>query len=241
MKHSTPRPHRGFTLIELLVVIAIIALLAAILFPVFARARENARRSSCSSNLRQIVLSIKQYGQDYDSRFPPASMSETEAPFGWADAVQPYVKNVQLYQCPSDSLKSNGGNPNAGGYTDYWMNLAVGAQTEAALLKPSSTVVNGDGSGANTTTARYRGNGADLGWSGLGPDDDAFLPVPVAGLAFIPNGSARRHLDGANFSFADGHVKWYKGASTTQSAAIYTSVTPFSVSGENPTLNAITP
>lgn len=63
-------PRRGFTLIELLVVIAIIALLAAILFPVFARARENARRASCQSNLKQIGLSVVQYTQDYDETFP---------------------------------------------------------------------------------------------------------------------------------------------------------------------------
>src|SRR5688500_4156890 len=84
----------AFTLIELLVVIAIISLLAAILFPVFARARENARRSSCASNLRQISISIKQYVQDYDSRHPLACVSATDLPVGWADAVQPYVKNV---------------------------------------------------------------------------------------------------------------------------------------------------
>src|SRR5688572_30477323 len=101
MKAKQLTKRSAFTLIELLVVIAIIALLAAILFPVFARARENARRSSCSSNLRQIAITIKQYVQDYDSRYPQASMSEDEAPFGWADAVQPYLKNIQLYQCPS--------------------------------------------------------------------------------------------------------------------------------------------
>ena len=91
---------RAFTLIELLVVIAIIALLAAILFPVFARARENARRASCQSNLKQIALGIKQYTQDYDERFPPAIVSDGTT-IGCAGAIQPYVKSEQIFQCPS--------------------------------------------------------------------------------------------------------------------------------------------
>src|SRR5262249_11511404 len=102
------RRQRAFTLIELLVVIAIIAILAAILFPVFAKARENARRTSCTSNLKQMGLGILQYTQDYDETFPlsvTASTSTTSnPPVGWADAIQPYVKNTQIYQCPSDSM-----------------------------------------------------------------------------------------------------------------------------------------
>ena len=86
---------KGFTLIELLVVIAIIAILAAILFPVFARARENARRSSCQSNLRQITLGIKQYVQDYDEKFPPVQPNSNA--YGWADTLQPYIRNEQVF------------------------------------------------------------------------------------------------------------------------------------------------
>ena len=84
----------GFTLIELLVVIAIIAILAAILFPVFARARENARRSSCMSNMKQIGLGVMQYLQDYDERYMPEHDE-------WVDAVQPYIKSTQIFRCPS--------------------------------------------------------------------------------------------------------------------------------------------
>lgn len=97
--------HKGFTLIELLVVIAIIALLAAILFPVFARARENARKSSCANNLKQIGVGMIQYGQDYDD-FMPASVAfggVAGSHYTWPTMVMPYVKNEQIFACPSAS------------------------------------------------------------------------------------------------------------------------------------------
>src|SRR5688572_351624 len=95
---------QGFTLIELLVVIAIIALLAAILFPVFARARENARRTSCQSNLKQIGLGIAQYVQDFDDKMPRSfygafTDSDMVANYKWMDAIMPYVKNEQVFTC----------------------------------------------------------------------------------------------------------------------------------------------
>ena len=96
----------GFTLIELLVVIAIIAILAAILFPVFARARENARKSACQSNLKQIGLACGMYSQDYDGRLPrnctSFSLTGCLAPgWDWMEVTQPYVKNWGVYTCPS--------------------------------------------------------------------------------------------------------------------------------------------
>lgn len=133
----------GFTLIELLVVIAIIALLAAILFPVFSRARENARRSTCQSNLKQIGLGFQQYSQDYDERYPaPAWSTDTnyvindggraympsgyDYPTSWIDEIYPYVKSNQLFMCPSDSTKGSiigsPTNPNPIGLSSYAMN-----------------------------------------------------------------------------------------------------------------------
>ena len=105
---------QGFTLIELLVVIAIIAILAAILFPVFARARENARKSSCQSNLKQLATGLLQYSQDYDERFPNAyydPLPNSNPPGGywsgntwfWPQIVQPYIKNLKVFNCPSQS------------------------------------------------------------------------------------------------------------------------------------------
>ena len=90
----------GFTLIELLVVIAIIALLAAILFPVFARARENARRASCQSNMKQLGLGFMQYIQDYDDCYPRGSNNTNGS--GWGGQIYSYVKSTQIYQCPDD-------------------------------------------------------------------------------------------------------------------------------------------
>jgi prepilin-type N-terminal cleavage/methylation domain-containing protein len=106
----TPR-RRGFTLIELLVVIAIIAILAAILFPIFARARESARQTSCISNVRQLGMAMMQYVQDYDENFPSRFPDPTKpGPYPCRACrtkdirplLSPYVKNDQLYRCPSD-------------------------------------------------------------------------------------------------------------------------------------------
>lgn len=98
---------RGFTLIELLVVIAIIAILAAILFPVFARARDAARRSTCLSNTKQLGTAILMYAQDYDEVLVPPStgVCQTATAFSWGDLIQPYAKNVGLLQCPSNTAK----------------------------------------------------------------------------------------------------------------------------------------
>ena len=117
----------GFTLIELFVVIAIIAILAAILFPVFARARENARRASCQSNLKQIGLGIAQYTQDYDERGPQNAFgtyngnATLSTQYFWHDAIYPYIKSVQVYVCPSHGYTSG-----QGPVTDTFVQTATG-------------------------------------------------------------------------------------------------------------------
>ena len=201
------RKSTGFTLIELLVVIAIIAILAAILFPVFARARENARRSSCSSNLKQIGLGMMQYLQDYDETFPVAISGSEDT--NWANTIQPYVKSYQILQCPSES---NGPELSYGqwGLSDYWVNryvcgwkygpnyAEVGIK-QAQLNASALVVLLGDGAkiDANPTCG-------DTGRPGYNCFDT--IHNNNTGNQYPQT----RHLDGANYAFADGHVKWLK-------------------------------
>jgi len=113
---------RGFTLIELLVVIAIIAILAAILFPVFAQAREKARGISCLSNNKQVGLAFMQYVQDYDETFPPSRIALSPNDSGtrttpWTVQIYPYMKNIQIVECPSDTTAIP--NPNANSWASW--------------------------------------------------------------------------------------------------------------------------
>jgi len=96
----------GFTLIELLVVIAIIAILASILFPVFARAREKARTASCQNNMKQLGTALMMYVQDYDEALPYGSTTYMNSHVNVWDGMQPYIKNWQVYACPSDTLQN---------------------------------------------------------------------------------------------------------------------------------------
>ena len=136
----------AFTLIELLVVIAIIAMLAAILFPVFGRARENARRSSCQSNLKQIGLGLMQYTQDYDERFPAGLPNTTnDASYigvGWAGATYPYIKSSQIFVCPSDPKGSGPGLVANATAISYAMNRSVAAKSLAAVEDTARFVMN---------------------------------------------------------------------------------------------------
>jgi prepilin-type N-terminal cleavage/methylation domain-containing protein/prepilin-type processing-associated H-X9-DG protein len=237
--HTATRK-RGFTLIELLVVIAIIAILAAILFPVFARARENARRASCQSNLKQLGLGFAQYVQDYDERYPMyrASGCGTAADCGWAINVQygtiappifPYTKSIQVLQCPSESLTQATAQPSAPGYTDYFYNSNVGTDGSAA----NATCWQGSADNNAGTTPRHMSDFSAVAVTVLlgdsqGQTADSFSHgmsvCSGTGTAskharWDPAGNeAKRHLEGSNYAFADGHVKWYRPEKITINA-----------------------
>ena len=202
---------RAFTLIELLVVIAIIAILAAILFPVFARARENARRSSCQSNLKQIGLGIMQYTQDYDEKYPLRGASGVPTLWFWS-AIQPYTKSTQLFKCPSAIQKSTAdfttSDPTIEGYTTYAYNRMLNRNdgnndgnpfSLSAVNIPTQTIMAWDDDASNARSTR----------SGYG---HATAPL-YAGLS----SDAVRHLEGINLLLVDGHVKWTKGVDTGSS------------------------
>lgn len=200
---------KGFTLIELLVVIAIIAILAAILFPVFARARENARRTSCLSNVKQLGLAYMQYTQDYDEKYPIISYGDGEQiiyPNGvsstnnWAMRIFPYVKSVQIYNCPSNtSTPWQGGTSSATSASPHIVySSSYGASSAlftngvvpvsiAAVVKASETVMLADSNGTGSKA-----------------------PYMINQLYATSRYVDDRHLDGANFVFADGHAKWKK-------------------------------
>ena len=137
MNHaSAKRRTSGFTLIELLVVIAIIAILAAILFPVFARARENARRSSCQSNEKQIALGFKQYIQDNNERYPASA--------GWNTAIFDYTKSEAILKCPSAA---------GAGTFDYAYNIKMSGKNENLVQSTASTILASESTRAGAATA----------------------------------------------------------------------------------------
>jgi len=149
---------RGFTLIELLVVIAIIALLAAILFPVFGRARENARRATCQSNLKQIGLGFIQYSQDNDEQLPMGDLSDACASTqyrsdmaggGWDTQLLPYIKSTQIFVCPSDTLAPVGAN-------SYGFNSALAVLPSGLTLTPCG-LTTGYGRGAGDMISAMNG------------------------------------------------------------------------------------
>jgi prepilin-type N-terminal cleavage/methylation domain-containing protein/prepilin-type processing-associated H-X9-DG protein len=211
---------RGFTLIELLVVIAIIAILAAILFPVFARARENARRASCQSNEKQILIGVMQYTQDYDERYPLTWVDNVNSI--WTLILQPYAKSTQVFTCPSDTNKTATGWPgvpaSAGTqfHTSYIANIQMGGWSSAtsvalsSVVSPATTVYLTDGA-RNNSAATVAADPTGKTWA---DDRDAAFFLAYPGHPQTGNGysgaPSLRHLETVNVGYADGHVKAMK-------------------------------
>ncbi len=171
---------KGFTLIELLVVIAIIAILAAILFPVFAKAREKANQTSCASNLKQIALAANMYVQDYDSTTPFL--------WNWWVCWQPYINNDQLWVCPSVPTQTI-----ASGSPSYTLFRQYDSRVLSQFAFPSTTAFLGDTGGGGAGISWYSQYGACC-----------------SGAPRAYRDLSDRHNEGLNIAFVDGHVKWMK-------------------------------
>lgn len=225
MKHTLSLK-RGFTLIELLVVIAIIALLAAILFPVFGRARENARRSSCQSNLKQIGLGILQYSQDYDermvgaSRIPDGVASPSDAQIvRWQEAIEPYVKSTQIFKCPSNSdttiVKGTTSAQNIKAHYVANGNKDSGATSTDEFPYPRPMDSKVPGISGDTHTGRALSEILTPAQAIMVKESGDGSDVPNLVKTSGTNGFAfTNHLATSNFLFADGHVKAMKPTGT---------------------------
>ncbi len=203
MKNTLVRQHKkGFTLIELLVVIAIIAILAAILFPVFGRARENARRSSCMSNLKQIGLGMLQYTQDYDERYPLSQAGPTvtiRRLNSWRTLIYPYVKSTQLFVCPSNQ-DANTNTNDSDAPTAFRISYNCNA---SGVISPTGTSLTAVEFPATTIAVLEVWNGRPPGCTFNAAFDGDLNPnQPCHRYSHFAG-----HLDTTNYVFADGHVK----------------------------------
>ena len=245
---------KGFTLIELLVVIAIIAILAAILFPVFAQAREKARSSSCLSNTKQFGTALQLYVDDYDETMVPCFIADAHLTIDvtaseyknypcrqfmasdyttssgsyltkewtWLDSLYPYVKNLSMYVCPSAHKGACGYGMNAAlksGWrsagcpvvtNDNW--TTYGPIALAQIKQSSQLVAFGDTTVYTATTTSKGGVTTHKFINSLTGFciNDHFLSDGGSNKAGNEQGTGRRHLNGTNFTFCDGHAKYYK-------------------------------
>ncbi len=213
---------QGFTLIELLVVIAIIAILAAILFPVFARARENARKATCQSNLKQIATAALMYGQDYDEWAmgwnQGGNCTASSRTGGWPEhALVPYVKNSQVFMCPNRRFT---GNPGCGNFAPWAQTLNLGSSY--------GWNCRGLGNGRGTAMAQIL-KPADLIWFGDGGNPWRIWKRSPEGCgAAYTSDATEPHSEGRNVAFCDGHVKWVKSTRLyADSQALYDGYLPW--------------
>ncbi len=195
---------RGFTLIEVLVVVAIIAILAAILFPVFAKARERARSAACLSNLRQLMMALSMYSSDNDCQLPYWQQTGPDGAIIWSQAVLPYVGTIDVYFCPSYGRPQEEGSPLEGSeywgpthnylydllYASYGYNAEYAYGSAARLYeRPSDTLLI-----VETVFPGYE----QFSWGYF-----AAFPPSQGGQPYV----AGRHFDSANVVFVDGHAK----------------------------------
>ena len=230
------RRRRGFTLIELLVVIAIIAILAAILFPVFARAREAARATSCRSNLRQIGTAMAMYTQDYDEMLTQTYMTDQpQSILAWyPDFLNPYVKNANIWVCPSDTVRitnwkrnwlpagagpgfqnlrfSYAGNDGGLGMPGGWFGFSGTGLPRSPNRRSASPSLDFPPSRAGTpaATAEPRPRAHDHATTG------APCPLVSSGGVQSRGSVAMRHSDSFNVLFLDGHVKTRQNTKHTE-------------------------
>lgn len=254
-KPSRSRPYTGFTLIELLVVIAIIAILAAILFPVFAQAREKARQTSCLSNMKQLGVALSMYSQDYDGTLMQTTWEIPTYKVHWSYVLQPYVKNTNIFVCPSDPTPvtpsrpctatqvvgvSCDGQVPAYSYINNYNAIPAHdwlAPSEAVFEKPANMIVLADRrntmeDAAKTKIGQWKGTTPFITTSGKATGQICpgvpYRYVTLAELKTALLGSADnpellrvkwdRHSEGANYTFFDGHAKWFRLEQTINTA-----------------------
>lgn len=228
------RLRKGFTLIELLVVIAIIAILAAILFPVFAQAREAARKSTCQSNLKQIGNGLMMYVQDFDERYPIVRGGNTAAFADWRGLLYTYTKNTKIFICPSNNANSQ---------------LPFNGDCQTVTLAPGIPQVYMSYGFATINGNNPVANGFSYGGGTPGPQD-AQIQAPADQLTVVesttsctdfcewcggsagPNGQTG-HSGTSNFLFADGHVKAMKWGATMAPRNMWAFDGTFNSNGSN--------